>query len=109
MHYNTVPKKEYSAIQPVDIQRIEIVHSLPEIIDPENTDSVTWTIAYAIPFSLLEKYAHITRPKKGVNWWANFYKIADKTSNQHYFSWSPIGNGVVDYHQPQFFGVLKFE
>ncbi|MCK9412609.1 MAG: carbohydrate-binding family 9-like protein [Prolixibacteraceae bacterium] len=109
MHYNTVPRKEFKVIQSEDVQRIEIAHSLPKITDPENPDPVTWTIAYVIPFSLLEKYAHVTRPKKGVSWRANFYKIADKTSNQHYISWSPIENGVVDYHQPQFFGVLKFE
>ena len=109
MHYNTVPRKEFKVIQPDEIRLIEIAHSLPQIIDPESPDSVTWTVAYAIPFSLLEKYAHVTRPKKGVSWRANFYKIADKTSNQHYFSWSTIENGIVDYHQPQFFGILKFE
>lgn len=109
MHYNIVPRKEFNAVQPEEIQRIEIAHSLPEIIDPERSDSVTWTIAYAIPLSLLEKYANVTSPQKGVSWRANFYKIADKTSNQHYISWSPIENGVVDFHQPQFFGVLKFE
>ncbi len=109
MHYNTVPRKEFKVIQSEDVQRIEITHTLPKIIDPESPDSVTWTVTYAIPFSLLEKYAHVTRPKKGVSWRANFYKIADKTSNQHYISWSPIENGVADYHQPQFFGVLKFE
>ena len=109
MHYNSVPRKEFNMIQHDDIQCIKIAHSLPKIIDPERSDSVTWTVEYAIPFSLLEKYAHVTRPKKGVSWRVNFYNIADKTSNQHYISWSPIENGVVDYHQPQFFGVLKFE
>lgn len=109
LHYNTVPRKEYQKVDPEEVAQIKIAHSLPVLTNPERTDPVTWTIGYAVPFSLLEKYAKVSRPKKGVSWRANFYKIADKTSHPHYISWAPITNGVVDFHQPQFFGVLKFE
>jgi len=29
---------------------------------------------YRIPLAVLEKYAKITRPSKGIEWKANFYK-----------------------------------
>lgn len=109
MHYNIVPRKEFKIIEKKEVKKIKIAHSLPKITNPELSDSITWTIEYRMPFSLIEKHSNATNPQKGDIWKANFYKVADKTSNRHYISWSPLGNGVVDFHQPQFFGDLKFE
>jgi hypothetical protein len=109
MHYNTVPRKESKKLSDDDIKLIEIAHSLPEIIDPEISEPVTWTLEYKIPLSLLEKYAAVTRPGKGVLWRANFYKIGENSTNPHYITWSKIENQKPNFHLPQFFGNLKFE
>jgi Carbohydrate-binding family 9 len=109
MHYNLVPRKESKELEIGDIKKIEIAHSLPQIIDPEMSDPVTWTLEYRIPLAILEKYSGVTRPEKGVEWRANFYKIAENNSNPHYITWSVVENNKPDFHLPQFFGKLKFE
>ncbi|MDP3469673.1 MAG: carbohydrate-binding family 9-like protein [Daejeonella sp.] len=91
-----------------DIKKIEIGHSLPKIVDPEISGPLTWTVEYRIPLNMLENYSKISRPKKGVIWKANFYKIAEITSNPHYATWSPINHPKPQFHLPQYFGTLKF-
>jgi len=109
MRYNLIPRKEFAKLEVEDIKKIEIAHSLPEIIDPEITEPVTWTIEYRIPISMLEKYAGVTHPKPGISWRANFYKVAENTSNPHYMTWSVVDNIKPDFHLPQFFGLLEFK
>lgn len=109
MEYHRVPKIETKSIPVEDIKTIEMAHSLPEFIDPEMTDPVTWTLEYRIPLTLLEKHASITRPAKGVVWRANLYKIAENNSNPHYITWSVVKNDKPNFHLPQFFGKLLFE
>ena len=58
---------------------------------------------------MLEKYSVITHPARGVEWKANFYKIAENSSNPHYITWSEVGIDHPDFHRPEFFGKLIFE
>lgn len=109
MHYNLIPRKEFKKLSNEDIEKIEIAHSLPQIVDPEIKEQVTWTLEYRIPIDILRKYSNITQPKPGIIWRANFYQCADKTSNPHYLTWSIVDNNKPDFHLPQFFGILKFE
>ncbi len=109
LHYNVVPRKESKRLSEEEIRQIEIAHSLPELTDPEIKEPVTWTLEYKIPLSLLEKYSKVTRPVKGVEWKANFYKIAENSSNPHYITWSEIDKPKPDFHVPQAFGKLVFE
>jgi len=109
MHYNIIPRKEVENLKIEDIEKIEIAHSLPQIVDPEIKEQVTWTLEYRIPIDILRKHSNVTQPKPGIIWKANFYKIADKTSNPHYLTWSIVDNNKPDFHLPQFFGILKFE
>ena len=92
-----------------DIKMITIAHTLPEIVDPEIKEPVIWTLEYRIPLRMLEKYASITRPVKGVKWKANFAKIAENNSNPHHMTWSPITAAKPNFHMPQYFGTLQFE
>jgi hypothetical protein len=108
MHYNTVPDKEIRPLEPADIRKIEIANSLPGLIDPELKEPVTWTVEYRIPIGMLEKYSRITCPEPGVEWRANFYKIAENSSNPHYLTWSPVKSEVPNFHLPDYFGLLKF-
>ncbi len=109
MHFNMVPRKESKQLSKEDIKMIEIAHTLPQIIDPEMKDPVTWTLEYRIPIAMLEKYSAITSPAKGVEWRANFYKIAENSSNPHYITWSVVDIEKPDFHRPEFFGKLIFE
>jgi hypothetical protein len=97
-----------TVVAEADCRRIRIFHQLPKRIDPEIADPVTWTVAYAIPFEMLENYCPVTRPAPGVSWRANFYKCADHTSHPHWLTWSKVDNPTPDFHLPQFFGILKF-
>jgi hypothetical protein len=109
MHYNVLAKKDFTDVAADDIKMIEIAHTLPQTIDPEMKEPVSWTVEYRIPLALLEKYAPVTHPEKGVTWRANFYKIAENNSNPHYLTWSFVDNRIPDFHLPAFFGSLTFE
>ena len=109
MHFNLVPRKESKDLSEDDIKMIEIAHTLPQIIDPEMKDPVTWTLEYRIPIAILEKYSSVTHPEKGVEWKANFYKIAENSSNPHYITWSVVEIEEPDFHRPEFFGKLIFD
>jgi len=109
MHYNTVPRKEAIHLEINDLKKIDIAGSLHGIIDPETKGPVTWTLEYKMPLAILAKYAPITRPAKGVQWKANFYKIAENNSNPHYLTWTVLKNEIPDFHLPAFFGCLTFE
>lgn len=108
MHYNVIPREKITELDPADIKKIEIAHSLPCVIDPEIKDAVEWTLEYRIPLNFLKKYSHLTPPEPGVIWKANFYKIAGNNSNPHYLTWTVVKNSVPDFHLPAFFGDLKF-
>jgi hypothetical protein len=109
MHYNLIPRSEGAEIPADDIKRIEIAHTLPQIIDPEMKEPVEWTLEYKIPIAMLERYSAVTQPKKGIVWKANFYKIAENSSNPHYITWSVVNVAEPDFHRPEFFGKIIFE
>ena len=109
MHYNDFSAKTHNPLEPEDIYKVEIAHSLPQVVDPEITEPVTWTIEYKIPLAMLEKYSKIIYPKPGISWLANFYKIAEKGTNIHFLTWSVVDNPEPDFHLPRFFGNIKFE
>lgn len=109
MHYNDFAAKTHNPLVLEDIKKVEIAHSLPQVVDPEITEPVTWTIEYKIPLAMLEKYSKIIYPKPGIDWRANFYKIAEKGSNVHFLTWSVVNNPVPNFHLPRFFGIIKFE
>jgi hypothetical protein len=109
MHYNLVPRKDFISLFPADINNIEIAHTLPQIVDPEIKEPVNWTVEYRIPLELLRKYSNVTAPGPGIEWRANFYKIAEKNSNPHFLTWTLVQNPVPDFHLPRFFGKIRFK
>lgn len=109
MYYNIIPRKDFKILEISDIELIEISHSMPKIVDAEISDPVTWTLEYRIPFNLLKKYTNVSQPGSGVVWRANFYKIADKTSNPHYMTWTFVNKSEPDFHLPAYFGNLIFQ
>jgi hypothetical protein len=89
-----------------DASRIEIYHSLPEIVDPEIIDETIWTIEFTIPFAMFEKYVGPLKPVVGQTWRGNLYKCADGSSHPHWATWAPIDE--LNFHLPHCFGYLNF-
>ena len=92
-----------------DFRRVQIAHSLPEVINPEISKSTTWVVEYRLPLKILGKYAPVTKPAPGVIWYANFYKCADGSSHPHWLTWSKVDQPDPDFHRPEYFGRLVFE
>ena len=101
--------KEVKPLETADCDKIEIYHSMPKIVDPEIQEPTTWVIQYRVPFDVLEKYCAVKRPAPGVEWRANFYKCADKTSKPHWLTWSIVDRPNPDFHVPESFGTLEFK
>jgi len=106
---NAEGRRESKRLSEEDILQIEIVASMPKIVDPEITEDTVWTIEYRVPIAMLQQHSAITTPAKGVRWKANFYKIAEITSNPHYITWSEIDLPRPQFHAPQFFGTIIFK
>jgi len=65
-----------------------------------------WTITIAVPYEVF--FHHGIKELKGKTFRANFYKCGDMLSVPHYVTWNPVGTENPDYHQPAYFGMLKF-
>lgn len=108
--YNDKTAEIENYLDPADCNELKIQTTLPTIVEPEITEPTTWTLTYKIPIEVLEKYATIVKPASGVQWRANFYKCADKTSHPHWLCWSPITQKEkAHFHLPQYFGAIEFE
>ena len=88
-------------------QKVTIWHSLPNRVEPERQEPVVWQVEYHIPREIFETYLGPLGDFAGQEWRANFYKCAENNSHPHWASWSPI-QGKLDFHQPQYFGRLRF-
>lgn len=92
-----------------DFEKVEIAHSMPEKLDHEITEPVTWTVEYRLPLAMLKKFSNVSQPAKGTVWKANFFKTSSKNSNPHYITWSFVDNKTPQFHLPQYFGTLNFK
>ena len=72
----------------------------------EKTGKFEWNITIAIPYEVF--FHHKIYDLQGKTFRANFYKCCDMLSMPHYVTWNPVGTPNPDYHQPAYFGILKF-
>lgn len=72
----------------------------------EKTGMFNWTMTAAIPLEAF--FHHNIKDLKGKTFRANFYKCGDKLTVPHYLTWNPVETEKPDYHQPAYFGLLKF-
>lgn len=72
----------------------------------ERKGKFEWSITIAIPLEVF--FHHKIKDLKGRTFRANFYKCGDMLTTPHYLTWNPVGTENPDYHQPQYFGMLKF-
>ena len=106
--HQMIPREGHVKISKEDIEKIEVAHSLPKIVDPEINKKTTWVVEYRIPFEVLEKYHSFSKPENGQIWRANFYKCADDSSHPHWLTWSPVDFPRPNFHLPEYFGILEF-
>ena len=103
------PETNTKKLKPDEMAELEIAHSLTgEVIDPEITNPVTWTLEYHVPVNIIDRYHSVVKPSPGVKWRANFFKCAENNSNPHWITWSLIENGKLNFHQPEYFGIIEF-
>jgi hypothetical protein len=98
--------KEFTYLTNEECAKIDVLHSLPNIIEPEIKNETEWYIQFFIPWSILEPYVGKLQPVKGDAWKANFYKCADETSHPHWGAWAPVNE--LNFHLPRCFGLLRF-
>lgn len=72
----------------------------------EEEGEISWTITIAIPVDVF--FIHKIKELRGKTFRANFYKCGDMLKVPHYVTWNPVGTKNPDYHQPEYFGELKF-
>ena len=100
--------EKYTPVSPSLASDVEIAGSLPRVVDPEVTEPLTWTLAFRIPFTVVEAYVGSLGEVAGQVWHANFNKCADACSHPHWATWAPIGD-EANFHQPDKFAPLRFE
>jgi len=86
---------------------IQIVSSLGNRPFTEKSGEYSWEMTVVIPKSVFIHNKGLELKQLTAN--ANFYKCGDDTSQPHYLTWSPVGTERPDFHQPNFFGLLRFE
>ncbi len=91
---------------PEIISKIRRLTSAGEKPVKEKVGEFGWTITIAIPFEVF--FQHKVKELKGKTFRANFYKCGDMLTVPHYVTWNPVGTEKPDYHQPKYFGLLKF-
>src|SRR5512145_441995 len=88
----------FTPLTPEDDRQIRRYASLPKIVEPEIETPLTWLLEFALPFSVLEKYAGPQGEIKGQIWRANVYKCGNETSHPHWASWQPLAER--NFHEP---------
>jgi hypothetical protein len=91
---------------PEVISKIRRLTSVGEKPVNETEGEFKWTITIAIPFEVF--FHHKIKKLKGKTFRANFYKCGDMLKVPHYVTWNPVGTEKPDYHQPGYFGLLRF-
>jgi hypothetical protein len=99
--------REYQILPPEFGSRVQIVTTLPRVVEPEIAEPTRWGIACSVPLEILEPYAGPIGDPGGQRWRGNFFKCGDETSHPHWASWNPIGE-VLRFHQPQYFAPIEF-
>ncbi len=88
------------------ISKIRRLSSVGDKPVKERKGEFSWTLTLAIPFEVF--FRHKVEDLRGKTFRANFYKCGDELTVPHYVTWNPVGTEKPDYHQPGYFGMLKF-
>ncbi len=104
------PKDGLANYSPVDEaygRMLTVKTTLPERIEPEIEEPLTWYLQFVIPIAALEPYCGKIGALEKRTWRGNFYKCADATSHPHWLAWAPLPR--LSHHLPECFGTLTLE
>lgn len=87
-------------------QLIRRESSLGTVPFTEKKGKFEWTITIAIPNSLFSEQNITSFEGKTVS--ANFFKCGNELTPPHWLAWSPVHTVTPAFHEPVFFGNLKF-
>ncbi len=90
-----------------EVGQIRRLPSLPREAIENTEGDFRWTLTMAIPVSAFA--CTEVAPLSGRTLRGNFYKCGDGLPRPQYLSWSPIDTPRPSFHQPKFFGELRFE
>jgi len=99
-------RENSTRVNPVIISKIRRLSSIGKEPVREKEGEIEWTITIAVPFNVF--FHHKIKELKGKTFRANFYKCGDMLKVPHYVTWNPVGTENPDYHQPAYFGLLRF-
>jgi hypothetical protein len=99
-------RENSTRVNPEVVSKIRRLSSAGQKPVAEQEGKIQWTLTVAIPFEAF--FHHNVKKLKGKSFRANFYKCGDKLKVPHYLTWNPVGTEKPDYHQPEYFGLLKF-
>ncbi len=84
---------------------IQVKTTLPEMVEPERREPLTWVAQFQLPFAAMEPYCGTIDTTRDREWKANFYKCGDETSHPHWISWVPVHS--LNFHLPECFGDME--
>lgn len=99
---------EHDPLTPEEMQQLSAWTTLPDRVEPEIAEHVTWRAAITIPLSLIRQRMGPIDIGPDARWAGNFYKCGDETSHPHWASWQPITADHFRFHHPPSFGALCF-
>ena len=67
-----------------------------------------WRVEHIIPTEVIQRFFPSYLPAAGTRIRANLYAVTEDKEPGHSLMWSPITNGVRDFHQSAFFGQMVF-
>jgi len=89
-----------------EVSRIRAFSTLGGNPIPVREQTEPWELTVAIPFEILREKEF--RTPEDQKFHANFYKCGDELPRPHFLSWNPIETEEPDFHQPNFFGEIRF-
>lgn len=98
---------DYTIINHHLLDLVDIISSMPQVVDPPTTEPTTWTLQYRVPWHFFETFIGKIGDLDGQVWRGNFYKCGDHTHYPHWASWAPI-NEELNFHQPRFYAPIHF-
>ena len=98
---------DYDPMKPEELAMVKRAATMPRRTPEEIHEPTEWRLGWFIPFALLCGRPGIPLPKSGDVWRANFYKCGNGTTHPHWGMWRPVD--PIDFHQPKFFGPIRFE
>ena len=90
------------------IERLEIYHSVPGPTKEATPADKEWIIECKVPFTMLKDFAGLESPQSGTVWRANFYRCGAKVGEIP-ASWQKLDKKGLGFHQPRYFGPVRFE